>query len=80
MVTADAMKCTIRSCHIVQLWLIWSASVQSHAWLKVACQLKAYVLIVQDRMPWTSEAKHLEDCMRLYDETMKLIQPGMEGL
>jgi NAD(P)-dependent dehydrogenase (short-subunit alcohol dehydrogenase family) len=34
----------------------------------------------KDRIPWTSEAKHLEDCMRLYDEAMKLIQPGLEGM
>ena len=35
---------------------------------------------VQDRNTWSSEGKHLEDCMRLYDESMKLVSPGMKGL
>lgn len=26
------------------------------------------------------EGKHLEDCLRLYDESLKLIQPGLEGM
>lgn len=35
---------------------------------------------LKDRETFTDEAKHLEDCMRLYEESMKLIQPGLEGM
>ena len=34
----------------------------------------------KDRETFTDEAKHLSDCMRLYAESMKLIQPGLEGI
>ena len=34
----------------------------------------------KDRETFTDEAKHLSDCMRLYGESMKLIQPGLEGI
>ncbi|CAK0731701.1 hypothetical protein CVIRNUC_000031 [Coccomyxa viridis] len=34
----------------------------------------------EDRETFTDEAKHLSDCMRLYEESMKLIQPGLEGV
>lgn len=34
----------------------------------------------KDRETFTSDAKHLEECLRLYDESMKLIQPGLEGM
>ena len=34
----------------------------------------------KDRETFTDEAKHLSDCMRLYEESMKLIQPGLEGI
>ena len=34
----------------------------------------------KDRETCTNEAKHLEDCMRLYEESMKLIQPGLKGM
>ncbi|CAL8465705.1 g5241 [Coccomyxa elongata] len=34
----------------------------------------------KDRETFTSDAKHLEDCLRLYDESLKLIQPGLKGM
>ncbi|CAL5223524.1 g6055 [Coccomyxa viridis] len=34
----------------------------------------------KDRETFTDEAKHLSDCMRLYEESLKLIQPGLEGM
>ena len=34
----------------------------------------------KDRETFSDEAKHLSDCMRLYEESLKLIQPGLEGM
>ncbi len=34
----------------------------------------------KDRETFSSEAKHLEDCMRLYEESLKLIEPGLRDL
>ena len=34
----------------------------------------------KDRETFTDEAKHLSDCMRLYEESIKLIEPGLEGI
>jgi hypothetical protein len=34
----------------------------------------------KDRETYTNDAKHLDNCMRLYEESMKFIQPGMEGI
>ncbi|KAK9918036.1 hypothetical protein WJX75_000706 [Coccomyxa subellipsoidea] len=34
----------------------------------------------KDRETFSSEAKHLEDCLRLYEESLKLIEPGLREL
>jgi NAD(P)-dependent dehydrogenase (short-subunit alcohol dehydrogenase family) len=34
----------------------------------------------KDRITFSGEGKALDDCMRLYEESLKLIQPGMQGL
>ena len=34
----------------------------------------------KDRETFTGEGKDLSDCMRLYEESLKLIQPGLEGM
>lgn len=34
----------------------------------------------KDRETFSSEANHLEDCLRLYEESLKLIQPGLREL
>ncbi|KAK9812671.1 hypothetical protein WJX72_001593 [[Myrmecia] bisecta] len=33
----------------------------------------------KDRETFTEEAKHLEDCLRLYDETLKILEPYMKS-